>query len=456
MLPFPPKSGGRGADFAGSGGGARQERSGDPRSRLRMSEPESVELEAEQEQPRPLVAVFTAARSLVWGVAPLFFARIVYTLVRYGASTPLGVGIGAFILFAAVAVLLQALARRQADPRRSPVRLRVDGDGLRCDGGLVARRGAVRRGTVAPLPVGGARVSIVTRTLLGFEKDLRFIVRAEEDARRLLEVCGVAPAQRSFSFQAAPSVASVAWPLGIATVMLCATAVSAAAGVWTAVPAIPVLVVLATLALLTIGLTYAQTEVRIGVDGVKLSGGDVGEFIGRNEIESVKVDPDRPMQSGTLALRTKAGATFVIRPPARTGFGTRDLAGIADRIAQIRALPPTGAHLREVRGLLTRGERTVWEWIASVRALGAGRADYRTTPFEPDDLAALATDGALSPGVRVAAAIALKSSPAPDAAERVRIAAAACASQEVRVCLQSIVADDDEMDMAGRVDALGD
>jgi hypothetical protein len=357
-------------------------------------------------------------------------------------------------LVAVIAGALRALAGNQGDPRRIPVRLRADAEGLSCNGVLLVWRGSILRGTAARLPGGGgARASFVARTPMGFEEDFRFLVRTEEDGRRLLDVCGVGPTQRSFSFRAAPPVASVVWPYVIAAGMLCATAASAALGVWTAAPVIPVLVALAIIAILTVGLQYARTQVEIGVDGVKLSG-DVDEFIGRNEIASVEVDPDRPMHPGALTLKTKAGATFVIRPPARARFGTRDLAGIADRIEQIRALPPSGAHLREVQGLLARGERSLWEWLASVRALGAARTDYRTTPFEADDLTALATDGALSPDIRVAAALALKSSPVPDAAERVRVAAAACVSPQVRVCLESIAEDESDDEVAGRVAAL--
>jgi hypothetical protein len=117
---------------------------------------------------------------------------------------------------------------------------------------------------------------MVARTPMGFEQDFRFLARTEEDGRRLLEACGVGPRQRSFSFRAAPPVASLVWPFVIASVMLCATAVSTAAGVWTAAPVIPVLVVLAIIAVLTVGLQYARTHVEIGVHGVKLSG-DVDE-----------------------------------------------------------------------------------------------------------------------------------------------------------------------------------
>lgn len=230
--------------------------------------------QAEQEQPRALVAVVSAARYLVWGLAPLFLASIVYTIFQaifqHRTPTPFNGWIGVFVVFAAIVAALRALARGQGDPRRSPVRLRADAEGLSCDGVLVAWRGSILRGTAARLPRGGARASIVARTPMGFEEDLRFLVRTEEDGRRLVEACGVGPMQRSFSFRAAPSVASVVWPFVIASGMLCATVVSAAAGVWTAAPVIPFLVVLAIIAILAIGLEYARTQVVIGVDGVKL------------------------------------------------------------------------------------------------------------------------------------------------------------------------------------------
>jgi hypothetical protein len=440
---------------------AEDGREGGPRAEGAAGDPDGVggaeaplfEGQAEREQPRALVAVFAAARYFGGGLAALFLAGIIYAIFRYPSATLVNGWIGAFVAFAAIGGALRALARDRGDPPRSPARVRADAEGLTCNEVLLAWRGSILRGTAARLPRGGARAWIVARTPLGFEEDFRFLVRTEEDAHRLLEACGVGPTQRSFSFRAAPPGGSLAWPFFVASSMVCATAVSAAAGVWAAAPVVPVLFALAIIAVFMAALRYARTEVEIGVDGVKLSG-DVNAFIGRNEIESVEVGPDRPMRSGALTLKTKGGATFVIRPPARARFGTRDLAGIADRIAQIRALPPSGAHLREVRGLLARGERSVWEWLASVRALGAGRADYRTTPFEADDLAALATDGALSPEVRVAAALALKSSPAPDAAERVRVAAAACVSSRVRVCLESIAEDENEQEVAGRVAAL--
>jgi hypothetical protein len=325
--------------------------------------------------------------------------------------------------------------------RRMSGRLRVDERGISFDGERLAARETILRGALAPSPDGTARASLTVKTSLGAEKELRFVFSTEEAGRRFLATCGVGPEQRTFGFRAALSPWSAAWLVIMAIAMIAATVTSAVFGVWTGAPAMPILVTLLLSAALAAGLRYARAYVEIGVDGVRLSGIE-DRFICRNDIQSVRVVPPSATQRGTVVLAVRGGPQVHLRPPASPGLAAGELEGVADRIERSRALPPSATHLRECQGLLARGRRPLTEWLASARALGAARTDYRTSPFDVDDLSAMVTDGSLRTDVRLGAALALRSSPIADAAQRVRVAAAACASPGLRVCLDSIADED--------------
>src|SRR5262249_10580900 len=83
------------------------------------------------------------------------------------------------------------------------------------------------------------------------------------------------------------------------------------------------------------------------------------------------------------------------------------------------------------------------EWRSALGALARRGVDYRAAGLSPDDLSALLASPDATPERRLGAALALAASKHPAAPERIRIAAAQCASERLRVALESVTAGGD-------------
>ena len=86
---------------------------------------------------------------------------------------------------------------------------------------------------------------------------------------------------------------------------------------------------------------------------------------------------------------------------------------------------------------LTRGDRSVEEWVADLRAMGSGgRRTYRASPPSREALFRIALDPAADEDVRAGAAIALGGSLDDSERERLRVAARVTVAPRVRVVLE--------------------
>jgi hypothetical protein len=90
--------------------------------------------------------------------------------------------------------------------------------------------------------------------------------------------------------------------------------------------------------------------------------------------------------------------------------------------------------------LLDRKGRAVSEWCGDLAGLARRGPSYRNVGLSPDDLEAIVVSTDATPERRLGAALALSASGHPAAPERIRVAAAQCASVRMRIALERVSA----------------
>ncbi|MFO0645901.1 MAG: hypothetical protein U0326_06660 [Polyangiales bacterium] len=172
-------------------------------------------------------------------------------------------------------------------------------------------------------------------------------------------------------------------------------------------------------------------EITVGADGVSWKRGFSRGFIAHRDLASVEA-----WHGNDVVLRKRSGELVLIthsrRDPART-------AGMVEMIrgAMARAQGGPSAAFE----LLDRGGRSLDLWRDALKALISGRA-YRDVTLTRDDLSRALDDPEATPERRVGAALALAATGEPEAIERVRVAADACASDALREALRGIARDE--------------
>lgn len=331
---------------------------------------------------------------------------------------------------------------------KSPVKLgggiSVDDAGVYHAGKLLAERDELEAGFITPKAT-GVTVRLQRR---GRRPSLTIAVRDVEEGRALLCALGLDATQTAAELRAASDV--FAWSLPKQLVVLTAPILAAAfvlpglAVVLGAGKVLGVMTPLMTITALTwiFGLIFAPTRVRVGVDGVATRWLGRERFVPFSRVRGVQTYEERVGGKTYfgVALDLDGGERVKI-PAGQKGFTSMNTAELEERIREALALHREGAGPVDER-LLARGRRAVPEWIASLRALGAGaNADLRTPPVPPEKLLRIAEDAAAAPLVRVSAAVAAAAA-APDAKRRVRLAARTTASPKLRVALERVSADD--------------
>jgi hypothetical protein len=107
------------------------------------------------------------------------------------------------------------------------------------------------------------------------------------------------------------------------------------------------------------------------------------------------------------------------------------------RIREARAAHG-GAHQPEQLELLDRKGRSVADWSRSLESLARAGSSYRAVGLSADDLEIIVTSPEVSPERRLGAALALRAAGHLAAPERIRVAAAQCASSRLRIALERV------------------
>jgi hypothetical protein len=331
---------------------------------------------------------------------------------------------------------------------KSPVKLgggiSIGDAGVYHAGKLLAGRDELEAGFITPRPT-GVTVRLQRR---GRRASLTIAVKDVEEGRALLRALGLDATQTAAELRAASDM--FAWSLSKQLVVMTTpifAAVFTIMGLAVVLGASKALAVIVPLMLVTVftgvfGLIFTPTRVRIGVDGIATRWLGKDRFIPFSKMRGVQAYEERVGGKTYLGIALDLDDGERVKVPAgQKGFTSMEPAELEERIREALTVHRDGAGLVDER-LLARGRRAVPEWIAALRALGAGaNADLRTPPVPPEKLLRIAEDAAAAPLVRVGAAVAAAAS-APDAKRRVRLAAQTTASPKLRVALERVSADD--------------
>ncbi|MFT3763980.1 MAG: hypothetical protein QM820_00410 [Minicystis sp.] len=170
-------------------------------------------------------------------------------------------------------------------------------------------------------------------------------------------------------------------------------------------------------------------EITVGTDGVSWQRGPVRRFIPLSEIASVRSQGPR-LDFDLIGGRTVTLWSLTGAAPARaSALELRVREALAARCGEI-----VSGHL----DLLDRRGRSVAEWSASLAGLARAGSSYRAVGLSPDDLAAIVVSPDVTPERRLGAALALHAAGDPAAPDRIRNAAAQCASGRLRIALERV------------------
>lgn len=172
--------------------------------------------------------------------------------------------------------------------------------------------------------------------------------------------------------------------------------------------------------------------VRVGIDGIAITRGRERTFVPVREVTSVN------MTSTGIELWTSTGQ----RPHLLRCWGVQQAALFARIQEVVRGFGGAAASAAQLARLDRQG-RDLAGWREALRRVASDDAgDYRRIGLAREDLARLLAQGDAPAERRIGAALALASSGDPAERERVRIAARACAEDELRVALERIAEDE--------------
>jgi hypothetical protein len=190
------------------------------------------------------------------------------------------------------------------------------------------------------------------------------------------------------------------------------------------------------------------SSLTVGADGLLLKWLWVREFIPTNGIQLVtRYDEGsgRSRQRGVQILTDEGRA---IRVPINDD---ERIAIVQSRIEEAVALAKDGVHVADDALLLDRGTLPMRDWMARLRAIGAGAtAQLRVAPVMPDRLWRVALDPVAPAPARAAAAVALSATLDDEGRTRLSEAAKTTAAPRLRVALEHVArgASDDEIEEA--------
>lgn len=373
------------------------------------------------------------------------------------------IGSVAFRAAPALAVL-SVLVTSVSLPRPGPARVSVTREGVHVRRGGRSRfipKEKIADGLVVPTQ---PKHSAVLHLRGGDQ--LSFVVNTEGEALNTFDKLGIGPDQRrTVATLRGPGRQLVAGCVGLGVssiaLLIALMALSQVAR------AFAVMFPLAMTAL--IGITWAifrsfrPPEVAIGSDGVLIRRAWTSRFIPYSMIEGVRARAG----DGTWASSSHLDLTLLRggRGGERSevvSVGSGDgrlVEGLADRVRDVMAKNAGDAELRAAESLaraelLDPSGRSVSAWREALSSLVGEEAGYRRRSLSKDDLLAVLRDPEAPAGRRIGAAIALRASRHPDAHERIRVAAEACASDPLREALES--AAKDELDEATLEQALAE
>jgi hypothetical protein len=383
-----------------------------------------------------LAPLIVGLLSFVWGVTSL-----ATTDVTRAVALTIGL-ISTLVGFVASLFVLRA------DPLRVKVLgpLSTDDTGVRFAGRMIAPRSSLRAGFLIPTWGKPPLVRIERRWP---RRPLQIELPDEPTGRALLRALGFDASQvvASFTFasraRADARIAALGWTMLVLMFIafpMIAGATADSPGPWLALFALLGVAILVGWS----AVMLMPTRAVVGADGVLISWFWRRRFLRYGEVRAV-----RPFGSGNnqgVALWTAESAPIKlpIKPQLTQQLNDQSTDLVTQRIQQALASYHQNRREREVT-LPERGQRTVAEWIQSLRATGSGaNADHRTAPVSREELFRIVEDPGAEPASRAAAAIAIGGGLDDQGRARLRIAAESTAAPDVRALLELSAEEADE------------
>ena len=371
-----------------------------------------------------------------------FFAMFMLAAASFGSTVPWWsqVWMGALPL-AVLAAVSMLLGFTQGHGE-----VHVDETGLRWNGRLLLDQ--VREGERV------LRAGSTSVRLRGRQGEALLGVASEQDADDLLAAAGVSghPSRRTYHVAKADSNQAI-----LAGVIALAFFVA-----WPLVILLHGVGIILASALIVAILVVARRFVNVGF--VTLTVGEDGvsvqedrkkpRFIPYANLSNVVLTYDSGRADGLVLRLADGGALALAVPPTGTKLDVEEPAReIADRIQRARKgslgeIRPRGA----ITAALAQGGRSTAEWVVNLRNVLAEATSYRAMPVSREELEAVLHDGTAGKQTRLAAAIALSATDREKGTKSVRIAADACAAEDLATKFR--IAAEDDVDPARLGDAL--
>lgn len=317
------------------------------------------------------------------------------------------------------------------------VALEASAAGLRAGSTLVRRDEITRALFVPPSQSSEALLRVERRRKLPLE----VVVFNEAQAHAMLAALGMDAAHAALSFRTLSRLFATrgrSWLIGLLIV-------GAMLGASVAARLAPEFAPFSMLALVlpVIVAMVVPTRVTVGADGVLARWMGRARFIASDTIASVERYDEGWGRNHTVGvkLHLAGGETYKL-PVGSYGWANDEAGALAERIEQAVASHRRGDAQSSVGDLL-RGERTVDQWIAALRALGAGGgATFRKAEVDGEQLLRVLESPSATAEARAAAAVALSASERPELRSRVRVVADAVADPALRDVIDAASGDD--------------
>jgi len=327
-----------------------------------------------------------------------------------------------------------------------PATLGTNRGSLHVNDRLAVAKESIVDGLLAPQPTGEPRVVLRRRGVL---PDVVMRVPSVDAGLSLLHALGVDASQRRTRFRVASPLMNhqVKFGLGLMATFILSGALIARTALALRTPLVAMLPVVA---LFVMG--YMPSRLEVGADGLWLSWLGRRRFIPLSRILRVEeyVTGRTPFRKPYVGIRLAIrGAEPVDLPVAQKMWDGGRAAMIVERVREALASrqhagPPVDT------ALLRRDSRAMKDWMAALRAMGAGTDSFRTTAFGPERLLRVVEDPTADATVRAAAAVAVGAQLDDERRARLRVVAGSVASPKVRVVIERAAegAPDDEVEAA--------
>lgn len=355
-----------------------------------------------------------------------------------------GVGVGLILGFLGAVIGLVT-----SSPRVTEGRLELDGDTLRHGTTRLLHKSEVREGR-AWQEAHGAHV------LLQAERSTHLVLPRIEDARALLQALGVDATQKAAKFSVvAPSRTHMrnrllTWLATIPLAVVFAVVCRKGFGFMPPLPLLMAPYLLAVIPMLVPG------SVVVGADGLVLRWLwqqrriPIGDVVSASVVEGESSAGRTPIYLRLVLRGVEAPHDVVVVTPSSmmaeaVQRGRAEVQAIVERIEEARLAHDEGVDLEEAARALAAEGREGSAWLAALRDT-FGRADgfRQAAPLTARQLLTVATRPEGPVHVRIAAAAAVAPSLDDAGKARLRVAAEATASPELRVALEAAAAADEE------------